>query len=109
MHVAEAADVHENVEAQGGSGMEGAQCFVVAAAVARTQLDDFRDAGGGKLANKIANLAVGVVGGGVEQRGREFDFEGLSAFDQVDERRGGDGLASQEFGGSLGQFRLCSL
>ena len=34
VHVAEAADVHEDVEAQGGSGVEGAERFVVAAAVA---------------------------------------------------------------------------
>ncbi len=35
VHVAEAADVHENVEAQGGSGVEGAQGLVVLAAMAQ--------------------------------------------------------------------------
>jgi hypothetical protein len=34
VHIAEAADVHQNVKAQGGSGMEGAQSFVVLAAMA---------------------------------------------------------------------------
>jgi len=34
MHVAEAADVHEDVETQGGAGVEGAEGFVVAAPVA---------------------------------------------------------------------------
>ena len=43
MHVAEAADVHENVKPEGGSGVKGAECFVVPAAVAKAHLDDFGD------------------------------------------------------------------
>ena len=34
VHVAEAADVHEDVEAQRGAGVKGAERFVVPAAVA---------------------------------------------------------------------------
>ncbi len=48
VHVAEAADVHEDVEPQGGAGVEGAEGFVVPAAMAQAQFDDLRDAGGGK-------------------------------------------------------------
>ena len=91
VHVAEAADVHENVKAQSGSGVEGAQGFVVLAAMAQAQLDDFGDAGFGQRGDQVANLAVGVVAGGVEQRRGQFDFEGFGALDQIDHRRGCDG------------------
>ena len=37
VHVAEAADVHEDVEAQRGAGVKGAERFVVAAAVLQTR------------------------------------------------------------------------
>jgi hypothetical protein len=52
VHVAEAADVHEDVEPEGGSGVEGAEGFVVAAAVAQAELDDLGDAGGGERATR---------------------------------------------------------
>ncbi len=86
VHVAEAADVHEDVEAESGAGVEGAESFVVPAAVPQAQLDDLGDAGGGQGRDEIANLAVGVVAGGVEQRGGELDFEGFGALDEIDER-----------------------
>ena len=35
VHVAEAANVHEDVKAEGGSGVEGAEGFVVGAAMAQ--------------------------------------------------------------------------
>jgi len=41
MHVAEAANVHENVEAELLPGAEGARDFIVAAAMAQTHVDDF--------------------------------------------------------------------
>ena len=84
VHVAEAADVHEDVEAQSGAGVEGAEGFVVLAAMAQAQLDDLRNCGRRKPGDKIANLAVGVVAGGVEQRGGQLDFEGFGALDQID-------------------------
>ena len=84
VHVAEAADVHEHIEAEGGSGVEGAEGFVVAAAVAQAELDDLVDAGGGQAGDEVADLAVGVVAGGVEQRGGQLDFKGFGALDQID-------------------------
>ena len=87
VHVAEAADVHEDVEAQGGAGVEGAEGFVVPAAVAQAQLDDLRNARGGKAGDEVANLAVGMVAGRVEQGGGELDFEGFGAFDEIDHGR----------------------
>ena len=35
VHIAEAADVHQNVKAQSSSGMKGSQCFVVTTAMAQ--------------------------------------------------------------------------
>ena len=52
VHVAEAADVHEDVKAEGGAGVKGAESFVVLAAMAKAQVDDFGDARGGKLATR---------------------------------------------------------
>jgi hypothetical protein len=52
MHVAEAADVHEDVEAQSGAGVKGAQGFVVLAAMAQAQLYDLRTRGSGSAATR---------------------------------------------------------
>ena len=95
VHVAEAADVHEDVETQGCAGVKGTKRFVVAATVAQAELDDFVDAGLGQLGYEIANLAVGVVGSGVKQRGGQLDFKRLGAFNENDEGRVGDGVAGE--------------
>ncbi len=86
--------------------MEGAECLVVLAAMAQAELDDLGDASGGKPGDEVANLAVGVVAGGVKERGGELDFEGLGALDEIDERRSGDGEVAEELGGGLGEFGL---
>ncbi len=106
VHVAEAADVHEDVEAQGGAGVEGAEGLVVLAAVAEAEVDDLGDARGGKPGDEVADLAVGVVAGGVEERGGELDFEGFGALDEIDERRGGGRLVVEELGGGLREIGL---
>ena len=46
-----------------------------------------------------------MVRGGVEQRGGKLDFEGLGALDEIDHGGYGDGLAAEQFGGGLGEFR----
>jgi hypothetical protein len=102
VHVAEAADVHEDVETQGCAGVKGTKRFVVAATVAQAELDDFVDAGLGQLGYEIANLAVGVVGSGVKQRGGQLDFKSLGAFDQVYQWSVGYGVVGEEFSGGLG-------
>ena len=106
VHVAEAADVHEDVEAQSGSGVEGAEGFVMLAAMAQAEVDDFGDARGGKRGDDVANLAVGMVADGVEERRGEFDFEGLGALDQVDDGSVSDGAVGEQFCGCLGEFGL---
>ncbi len=63
------------------------------------------DASGRQRGDQVANLAVGVVAGGVEQRGGQLDFQGFGALDQVDEPElSAMGMVGQEFGGGLGQF-----
>ena len=109
VHVAEAAGVHKNVKPQSRSGVEGAQGFVMLAAMAQAKLDDFVDAGFGQSCDEVANLAVGVVAGGVEQRGGQLDFEGFGVFDQIDNWGRGNGLVFKKLGGGLRQFsRVCA-
>ena len=60
----------------------------------------------GERGDEVADLAVGVVAGGVEERGGELDFEGFGALDQVHEGRGGDGVVGEDFGSGLGEFGL---
>ena len=92
VHVAEAADVHEDVKAQGGARMEGPQGLVVMAAMEQAELNDFSDARGGKAGDDVAHLAVGMIAGPVDQRGCEFDFQRLGALNQIHQRRAGDGI-----------------
>ena len=83
VHVAEAADVHEDVKAQALPGGEFAQQFVVAAAVARAQGDDLVAACFFKRPDVARNLTIRVVAGAVEQGGGEINFERL-VLHQVD-------------------------
>ncbi len=93
VEVAEAADVHEEIEAEGGAGVEGAEGLVVGAAVLEAERDDLRNLRGREAGEEVADLAVGVVAGGVEERGGELDFEGFGALDEIDERGGGGGMS----------------
>ena len=86
VEVAEAADVHENVEAQRGAGMKGAERFVVPAAVLQAELDDFGVRAAGRPATRVAELAVGVAADGIKERRGELDFERFGALDEIDER-----------------------
>ena len=70
------------------------------------QFDDLGDAGLGERGDQVADLAVGVVGGGVKERGGQFDFEGFSALDEVDYGGVGDGDLGEESGGGLGEIGL---
>jgi len=104
MEIAEATNVHEDVKADGRAGMEGAEGFVVLAAVPQAQLDDFDAAGGGLAGEEVANLAVGVVAGGVEKGGGELDLERLGALDEIDERSGGGRQVLEELGGGASEI-----
>jgi hypothetical protein len=60
MHVAEAADVHEDVEAEAVAGGEGAQQLVVAAAVGVPRATELGGAAP-RARRRCAELTVGVV------------------------------------------------
>jgi hypothetical protein len=55
VHVAEAADVHQDVKPKSRSGVEGAKSLIVGVAVAQAQLDNFGDASLWQPCNQVAN------------------------------------------------------
>src|SRR5437899_9418217 len=86
MHVAEAADVHQNVEAETLAGVERAQQLVVPAAMAQAKINDLATFGGRKSLHPLLHLAIRIVTAGVNQRGCHLDFE-VSLFDQINQWR----------------------
>ena len=86
VHVAEAADVHENVEAELLAGGKRPQQFVVLAAVAQAEVDDLAAARFARCLDRLANLPVRVVALAIEQGRSEFDFERIGV-QQIDQRR----------------------
>src|SRR5580692_9053706 len=54
MHIAETADVHQNVKAQSRSRVKGTEGFVMASATPQADLDDFRHAALGKTRDQVA-------------------------------------------------------
>ena len=100
VHIAEAADIHQNVEAELLPGAEGAQHFIVASAMAQAQIDDL-------AANRIphrldrhANLPVGIVAMFIDQRGGQLGLQRL-VIQQVDKRGGGDRQVSHQLSRDL--------
>ena len=85
VHVAEAANIHQDVEAELLSGAEGPQHFVVAAAMAQSQVDDLAANDFARGFDRQANLAIGIVAVLVNQRSRQFDLEQLF-FQKIDGR-----------------------
>ena len=105
VHVAETADVHEDVEAQGGSGVEGAKSFVVAAAMAKAQLDDLRNARG--LEGRRRGRGSGGRGGGWPSRGgwRPARLQGIRCVRPGRRRvRAAMGSFGEQIGGGLVEF-----
>ena len=81
VHVAETADVHKNVEAELGAGVEDSEKFIMAASMTEPQVDDFVDPRIRPSGDQVTKLAVAVVTDGVEEGGGELDFEGFGALD----------------------------
>src|SRR5208337_5674172 len=75
VHVAEAADVHEDVEAELLAGGEGTRQFVVLAAMAEAKVDDLAAARLARCFNCSAELPVGIMALAVKQRAGNFDLE----------------------------------
>src|SRR5579863_2382485 len=59
--IAEATNVHQNVEPQRRASVEGAESLVVVAPMFQAQFNDFRGAGSGQAGDEVAELAVGVT------------------------------------------------
>jgi hypothetical protein len=61
VHIAKAADVHEDVESEAVACTEGSEKFVVTPAVPGPQPDEFGKAVGAEGGDVVAELSVGVV------------------------------------------------
>src|ERR1019366_4102860 len=103
VHVAEAADVHENVEAKLLAGGKGTRQLVVASAMAQAKVDDFAAARLARTFNRSTKLPVGVMAVAVEERRGELNLKGIG-IQQIDQQRGVNGGASHQFSGGLLQF-----
>ena len=88
VHVAEAAGIHKDVEAELLSRAEAAQHFVVLAAMAQAQIDDLAPTAFARHLHRLPNLPVGMMAVLVEQRRRNLDFERLFV-QQIDDRLAG--------------------
>ncbi len=75
VHVAETADIHQDVEAELLPGAEGPQHFVMAAAISQPQVDDLAANLLARRLHRLPNLPVGIVAMLVDQRGRQLDLE----------------------------------
>src|ERR1035437_2675835 len=75
VHVAEAADVHEDVEAKLLAGGEGTRQLVMASAMAQAEVDDFAAARLARTFNRSTKLPVGVMTVAVEERRGEIDLQ----------------------------------
>ena len=85
MHVAEAADVHQDVEAELLSGAERTRNFVVAAAMPQPQLDDFAAPLFGHAGDNVPDLTIRVMRVLIEQRCRQFNLQRI-VVQQIDRR-----------------------
>src|SRR6185437_15161960 len=75
MHVAEAADIHQNVKAQRLAGCELAQQLIMTYAMMNAEVDDLRAARFAERANLPPNLPVGIMTGAVQQRAGNLHLE----------------------------------
>ncbi len=106
VQVAIGADIHQDVEAELLPGGESAQKLVVLATVAQAEVDDFVAPRLAQTFHRLANLPVGMMAMLVEQRGGEFDLEGL-VFEQHDGGGRVDGQIAHQLGGGLREFAAC--
>jgi hypothetical protein len=83
MHIAESANIHQYVEAQRSSGVEGAQGLIVTAAIPQANLDNLRNTCSCQARNQIANLTVRMMARRVEQRCSQLNLKRLTPLNQV--------------------------
>src|SRR5262249_503892 len=75
MHVAEPADVHENVKAKALAGLESTWQFVMRPAMAQAQVNDFTALGATEPLHPLLHLAVGMMASGIQQGRRQLDLQ----------------------------------
>ena len=103
MHVAEAADVHQNVEAELLPGTESAQHLIMPAAMAQAQVNNLAPDCLSRRLHRLANLPVRIMAVLINQRRRQLDFQRL-LFQKIDHRRRRDRQISHQFRRDLPQF-----
>jgi hypothetical protein len=103
VHVAKAADVHQDIEPELLSRAERAQQFVVLAPVAQSKIDDFAAASVARGFDRLPKLAVRIMAVLVEQGGRQFDFKRVRV-KQIDRRRRFKRSGLHQIGGRLPEF-----
>ena len=77
VHVAEAAGIHQNVEAELLPGAEAAQHFVVLAAMPQAQVDDLAPESLARNLQRLPDLPIRVVTVLVQQSGCDLHFKRL--------------------------------
>src|ERR1700689_3682027 len=75
MHVAKAANIHQDIETESLSGVKGAQQFIMLAAMAQSEINDLAAPCFSGRSDCFAPLPVGVMAMLINERRREFDFE----------------------------------
>src|SRR5213076_2454736 len=78
VHVAEATDVHENVEAELMPGAEGPKHFIVLAAMAEAEIYDLAADNFACGRNGLANLAIRIMTVFVDESRCQLEFQRLS-------------------------------
>src|SRR5690242_12045494 len=86
MHIAEAADIHQNVEAELLSSAKRTQHFIVLAAVLEPNVDNVTANGFWCSLHCLTNLAIGIMTVFVDQSGRQLDLQRLF-IEQINQRR----------------------
>ena len=77
VHVAEAARIHENVEAELLPRAESAQHLIVPAAMPQPQVDNLPPPSFARHLHRLPNLAIRMMAMLVEERSRNLHFERL--------------------------------
>ena len=103
VHVAEGADIHENVEAEFLAAAIGARDFVVASAMTQPQVDDLSALGGSHALNHAANLPIGMVQALIKESCRQLNLERF-VFQQINKRSGIDSSGAEYLGGGSSQL-----
>ena len=103
MHVAEAAHIHQDVEAKLLSGTERSQHLVMPAAMTQSQINDLAANGFARSLYSLANLSIRIVAVLVNQRSSQFHFQRLFS-KQINDGACGDWQITHQLGSHLPQL-----